>query len=85
MAKMVSGIVRKAALGVIGIIVTFIVVFNLVGGTAGEVTDAAGNISGSGLPLASLFSSSGVLMIVYMIVIFVGLLVIAFKAFGGKN
>ena len=49
-----KGMVNKMAMGVIGTIVTFIVVFYIVGSTAGTLTTAAGNISSSGLPLAGL-------------------------------
>lgn len=52
--------------GVIGLIVLIIVSFLIVGNTAGDITNAADNISGSGLPLASLYSSSGVVLLVFM-------------------
>ena len=52
--------VKGIVVGVVLLIVTFIITFLIVGNTAGTLTDAADNISGSGLPLASLFSSTGV-------------------------
>ena len=52
--KLVEGVV----LGIVGIVVVFLLVGNL----APTITDASNNISGSGLPLASMFGSSGVVM-----------------------
>ena len=58
--------VKSIIVGVIGLIITFIVTFLIVGNTAGDITSAADNISGSGLPLASLFSSNGIVLLVFM-------------------
>ncbi len=58
--------VKSIIVGVIGLIITFIVTFLIVGNTAGDITSAADNISGSGLPLASLFSSNGEVLLVFM-------------------
>ena len=52
--------VQVMVTSVIVTIVAIIVIFSLVGGSSTALTDAADNISGSGLPLANLFSSSGV-------------------------
>lgn len=52
--------------GVVLTIVGIIVIFLLVGNSASSITDAADNISGSGLPLAGLFSSSGVVLLIFM-------------------
>jgi predicted membrane protein len=77
--KMPEVDVKGLVVSIILVIVGFVTVFYLVGGTAGTIVTASQNISGSGLPLASLFSSSGVLLIIFMIAIFVALLLMAFK------
>lgn len=68
---MVTGLI----MGIVGIVV----VFYLVSGLAPTLTNAANNISASGLPLASLFSSSGVTIIIIVLAIFVGVIYAAFK------
>lgn len=52
--------------GVILTIIAIVVVFNIVGGTSTTLTTAADNISGSGLPLATLFQSTGVVLLIFM-------------------
>lgn len=71
--------VQNIVVGVVLLIVTFIITFLIVGNTAGTLTDAADNISGSGLPLAGLFSSSGVVLLVFMAGLLVTLVVLAFS------
>jgi len=51
--------VASISTGVILLIVTVIIVFRIVGSTAGDITSAATNISNADLPLASLFQSDG--------------------------
>lgn len=58
--------VKNAAIGVILTIIAIIVVFQLVGNSSDDLVAASGNISASGLPLASLFESSGVVMLIFM-------------------
>jgi hypothetical protein len=70
----------KYVYALLGVIIGFVVVYYIVGGTAETLTDSATQISGSSLPLASLFSSSGVIFIIFMIALFVGLIALAFKA-----
>ena len=82
--KAISGLVKGIAMGVIGVIVAIIVVFQLVGNTASELTGAANNISSSGLPMASLFGSSGVTLLIFMLALFIGVIVLAFKMFSHK-
>lgn len=48
---------------ILAIVLTFLIVGNL----AGTIIVAAGNISGSGLPLASLFGASGIALIIFMV------------------
>ena len=52
---------------VINIIIGIVLVFLIVGNLAATIITAAGNISGSGLPLAGLFGASGVVLIIVMI------------------
>lgn len=78
--------IKNIITGVVILIVTIIVSFLLVGNTAGDLTDAADNISGSGLPLASLFSSSGVVLLVFMAGLLITLVVVSLSfAKGGKK
>lgn len=58
--------IEKKVTGLILLIVGIVVIFNIVGNTATTLTDASTNISSSGLPLASLFSSNGVVMLIFM-------------------
>lgn len=71
--------------GVIGIVIGFILVFYLVGGLSGTLVAAAGQISNSGLPLASLFSSTGAVFVIFMIFLFVALIYLAWRMATHKN
>lgn len=62
--------VETTILAIVGVIVIFL----LVGNTASSMTDAADNLSGSGLPLASLFSSNGVVLMIFMVGIIVAVI-----------
>ena len=70
--------VATLVVGIVLTIISFIVGFQVVGNTSADLTTAADNISNSGLPLATLFQSSGVLMLVFMAFLFLGFLGIAF-------
>jgi hypothetical protein len=74
--------IQNIILGLVLLIVAFIVVFQIVASTAPDLITASNNISSSGLPLANLFSSNGVLLLVFMVAVFIGMLVLAFKAMG---
>ena len=76
--------IKGIVTGVVMLIIGFVLVFYLVGGLAPTLTTAAGNISGSGLPLASLFASNGVVMIIFMCGILITLVVAAFAIFKQK-
>ena len=78
--------VYKLVTGIVFVIIGFVIVFYIIGNMAGTITTASGNISNSGLPLASLFSNSGVVLIIFMIAVFMALIILAFKLFkgGGK-
>ena len=76
--------VKYMITGVVSLIVVFIITFLLVGNTAGDLTDAADNISGSGLPLASLFGSSGIVLLIFMAGLLITLASVAFS-FGFKK
>ncbi len=75
-------------IGVVLVIIAIIVIFQIVGSTAGDLTDAADNISSSGLPLASLFASNGVVLLVFMAFLLIAVILIAMQmskaAKGGK-
>ena len=51
-------------------IIGFILVFFVVGALAATLISSANNISGSGLPLASLFASGGALLVIFMVLLF---------------
>ena len=72
-------------IGVILTIIGFIVVMTLVGSTASDLISASDNISGSGLPLASLFASSGVLLLIFMVSVFLALILLAFAIMRGRK
>lgn len=76
MNKLISGLVL--------LIVGIVVIFYIVGGTAGTLTTAAGNISNSGLPLAGLFASNGVVLLVVMAAILLAVIFMALK-WAGKG
>jgi uncharacterized membrane protein len=69
---------------VIGIVIGFIVVFYLVSALAPTLMGAAGNMSASGLPLANLFASNGVILTIFVIFVFVALIYFAMKMKGNK-
>lgn len=71
--------VAKLVTNVVLVIVGIVVIFYLVGSSAGTLTTAADNISGSGLPLASLFSSNGVVLLIFMAGILLAVIVIALR------
>ena len=76
--------VKGMVTAVILVIVAIIVIFNIVGGTSASLTDAATNISSSGLPLATLFSSSGVVLLIFMAGILLAVIGMAMKIGGNK-
>ncbi len=71
--------VANIATTVIGVIVAIIVIFNLVGASSTSLTEAADNITASGLPLAALFSSTGVVLLIFMAGILIAVVNIALK------
>lgn len=75
--------VKLLVTGVVALIVAIIVSFLIVGGTSASLIAAADNISGSGLPLASLFSSTGVVLLVFMAGLLIAIITISLS-FAGK-
>lgn len=71
--------VKNFIIGVIMTIVGTILVFLLIGNLAPDITTAADNISGSGLPLAGLFGSSGIVLLIFMAGILISLVVAFLK------
>lgn len=74
--------VKTLVSGVVTLIVGIIIIFLIVGNTSADLTTASGNISGSGLPLASLFASNGVVLLIFMAGILITIVGMALK--GGK-
>lgn len=70
---------EKLVYGVIMGIVAVIVIFLLIGNTSGELADASENISGTGFPLANLFGSNGVVMMLFMVGILLAVIGIVMK------
>ena len=66
--------------GLILLIVGIIVIFQIVGQTATDLTSASDNISTSGLPLASLFASNGVVLLVFMAGILISIIAVSLRA-----
>ena len=73
--SMVSDMIKNVILTIVAIIV----IFSIVGGTSSNLTTAADNISGSGLPLASLFASSGVVLLIFMAGVLLAIIGMALK------
>lgn len=71
--------------GLVMVIVAIIVIFQIVGNSAGDLSTAAGNISGSGLPMASMFSSNGVVMMCFMAALLIGIISLSFYAIRHKR
>ena len=69
----------------IGVVVAFILVFFIVGALASTLISASTQITSSGLPLASLFASGGVVFVLFMIFLFVGIYKIAKSMGGGQH
>lgn len=69
----VSGKVQGLILLVVGIIV----IFSIIGATATDLQLAAGNVSTTTLPLSSLFSPTGVIMMVFMAGILISIVRVA--------
>ena len=80
-----EGKVMNLVMGIVLVIVGFVIVFYIVGNMAPTMVTAAGNISGSGLPLAGLFASNGVLLLIFMVAVFVALILLAFSLWKGKG
>jgi hypothetical protein len=76
--------VKGMVTSVILVIIAIIVIFQIVGNTSTDLTNAAGNISGSGLPLASLFQSNGVVLLIFMAGILLAIVGIALKMHKGN-
>jgi len=76
------GISGKATGLVVGLVTIMVVMF-LYGNLSPELINSANNVTASGMPLSSLFSSTGVVLILVAIGVFLGILRIALP--GGKN
>ena len=83
--KGLLGNVQGIAFGIVGAILGLVIVFYLVGGLAPTLVVASGNISNSGLPLANLFASNGILLLIFMVVLLVGMIIMAIKMVKGHG
>lgn len=76
--------IQKIVTGLVFAIVGFILVFAILGGTASILQNSTTDVATSGLPLANLFASNGVVILVFMSAILIGLVVMAFKGMKHK-
>ena len=77
--------VKRLVTGIIFLIVGIVIVFNILGATAPTLISAANQVNSSGLPLSSLYSNNGVILLILMAGILVALVVGTFMIFkGGK-
>lgn len=70
---------EKLITNILFIIVTFIVLFGILSGSADVMIDSAENVSGSGLPLAAIFSPSGVFLLAFMASLAIFTIYLAFQ------
>ena len=73
-----DGSIGNMIRNVVFVIVGIVVIFYIVGGTSTVLTQAANNISSSGLPLAGLFASNGVVLLIFMAGVLLAIIVLAF-------
>ena len=71
----VGQMTRNQVMAIVGIIVILLIV----AGLATPILGALGNLSTSGLPLASMFSTTGVVGTIVMVGILIAVLALAFK------
>lgn len=76
---------EKMITGVIIAVILVVVLFYLIAGLAPTLTDASDNLSASGLPLAGLFGSSGVIILIFMAVILLGVILFFMKMIKGRK
>lgn len=67
------------------VFVLIIALFYIVGSLASTFISSFGQVSNSGLPLANLFTPSGVLATIFMIALFVIVLVVLLKQIKGAH
>lgn len=77
--------IKAVAGGLVIAIISIIIIMQIVGNTANDVVAGAGNVSSSGLPLASLFSSNGVVMLAYVAGILIAIVGLAFAVGKMRN
>lgn len=75
---------EKLAYGVIFGILAIIIVMQLFGGTAQEIANAGTNVSATGLPLSSLFSSSGLVMLIIVVGVLIAVIGLALRGVKSK-
>lgn len=75
----IGGIVNKAIYGIIGVVVLFLLYANLMP----TLMDAGDNLSSSGVPLGTIFASTGIVPLIVMVGLL--LVVIGFFLVKGKK
>jgi len=73
---------KGVAVGVITSIIAIILVMQIFGNTATELVNAGNNVTDSGLPMSSLFSSSGIVMLIIVAGILLAVIGMALKGTG---
>ena len=73
--------VQGAVMSLMLVIVGFIIVLTILGDQIDDVQTAGNTVNSTSAPLASLFAGDGVLVLILMAVVFIGLMVAAFKSF----
>ena len=58
--------IEKSVTSLIMLIVGIIIIFNILSNTASDLVNAGNNVSATALPLAGLFSGSGVVLLIFM-------------------
>jgi uncharacterized membrane protein len=58
--------IKKSVTSLIMLIIGIVIIFNIISATAGDLVNAGNNVSATTLPLASLFSGSGVVLLIFM-------------------
>lgn len=71
LGKMATGVV----VGILGIVITFVLISSL----APTLQEAGDNLSQTPLPLSSLFSGTGIVMLIVMVGVLIGVIAMAMK------
>lgn len=75
----ISSGLTKIVIGVVLFFIGIILIALLAAALFPELVLALGNLSALNIPLASLFTPTGILMLIIVVVVFITILVLAFK------